>query len=163
MRRWSTAGARSAAIPSSAATSASGCCGSPPMPSACSPTCRTSTGPTRPSACRRPGSAAARAPRCSSTSSARRSGPLKIFTTRPGHALRMHLHGRWRRSIPWSTTLTTPAQRDAVAAYQAGRPPQERPGADRPRQGQVRGLHRRLCDQPGQRRPRSRSGSPTTC
>ena len=35
------------------------------------------------------------------------------------HALRRDLHGARPRSIRWSTTITTPEQRDAVEAYQA--------------------------------------------
>jgi leucyl-tRNA synthetase len=60
-------------FPSNGATCANGCCASRPMPSNCSTDSRTSTGPTPPSGCRRPGSAAAKAPRCASSSRTRSS------------------------------------------------------------------------------------------
>ena len=51
----------------------------------------------------------------------------------------------------------------AVEAYQQQAAAQERPRAHRAGQDEDRRLHRRVRDQPGQRRADSRSGSPTTC
>ena len=52
---------------------------------------------------------------------------------------------------------------EAVAAYRHARRGRDRRGAAGRRQGEDRRLHRRVRDQPGQRRRRSRSSSPTTC
>ena len=87
---------------------------------------------------------------------------LRIYTTRPDT-----LFGATYMVLapehPFVERLTTPEQAAAVAGLlRAGRP-QERPRPHRPGQGEDRRLHRLLRHQPGQRRGRSRSGSPTTC
>ena len=48
--------------------------------------------------------------------------------------------------------ITTPEQRDAVDRIQSRRRRQERPGTHRTGEGKNRRVHRRLCDQSGQRR-----------
>ena len=72
---------------------------------------------------------------------------------------RRRLAGRHRPA--WTGGAATP--RDAVAAYRRQAARQDRPGAADRGPRQDRRLHRRLRDQPGQRRARSRSSSPTTC
>jgi hypothetical protein len=74
-----------------------------------------STGPTRPSGCRRPGSAAARAPRSSSAWSARRPAPEGLHDP-ARHALRLHLHGPRARASPGGGAHDARAKA-AVAAY----------------------------------------------
>ena len=113
-----------------------------------------------------------------STSRSTATTPIQVFTTRPDtlfgatymvlapeHELVDALipaawpDGHRRRPGPAGTRR--PAE--AVAAYRARGRGQDRGGAHRRRQGQDRRLHRRVRDQPGQRRARSRSSSPTTC
>ena len=75
---------------------------------------------------------------------------IRVFTTRPDT-----LYGATYMVLapehPLVDAITTPEQRDAVAAYQASGREQDRPRARRS-QGEDRRLDRRLCDQSGQRR-----------
>ena len=86
---------------------------------------------------------------------------IRVFTTRPDT-----LFGATYMVLapehPLVDRLTTPEQRDAVAAYREQAAAQERPRAHRPGQEEDRRLHRRYAINPvnGER---SRSGSPTTC
>jgi leucyl-tRNA synthetase len=80
-------------------------------------------------------------------------GDLKVFTTRPD-TLFGCTYMVLAPEHPLVDALTTPASA-AVAAYKKKAAAQERPRAHRSRQGQVRRVHRRLRDQPGQRRARA--------
>ena len=54
--------------------------------------------------------------------------------------------------MSWLTQITTAEQKAAVEAYQETSCTQERSGAYRSGEGQDRRIHRRLCDQSGERR-----------
>ena len=86
---------------------------------------------------------------------------IRVFTTRPDT-----LFGATYMVLapehPLVERLTTPEQRDAVAAYRAQAAPQERPRPHRPGQDQDRRLHRRPRRSTRSTASRSRSGSPTT-
>ena len=158
--------AASAAAPrSSSASSSSGSSGSPTTPSGCSPTSTTvkmdwsddhahgAAQLDRP--LRGRGDRRSRSPAAAAT--------IRVFTTRPDtifgatfmvlapeHPLVDAAHHR-RSSGP------------TVEAYRAQAAAQGPRVAQGGRQGEDRRLHRRLRRQPGHRRARSRSGSPTTC
>ena len=68
-----------------------------------------------------------------------------------------------RPSIRSSPSSPTPEQRGGDRRLSRRGVAQERPRAHRAAEGQDRRLHRRLRHQSGERRARSRSGSPTTC
>ena len=95
----------------------------------------------------------------------------------PGHRCSARPTWCWRPSTRWSTPSRrrvaggrrraldgrrAPTPAEAVAEYRAAAAAQVRPGPPG-EQGQDRRLHRRLRHQPGQRQPRSRCSSPTTC
>ena len=108
------------------------------------------------------GSAAPRAPSsCSGSTSSTSTSP--VFTTRPGHGLRRDLlRARARASAGRHAGRALAARRTRCASTSQARWPSgstERAAAE----GEDRRLHRPLRHEPGDRRARSRSGSPTTC
>ena len=159
-RKSSTASPNAAAIPSCACRCGSGCCASPPTPSACSTTWSRSTGPSRSRRCSATGSAERRRrgrfrrlPRTQRRLDAVDAIATPSASSPPGPT-RSSAPPTWcwRRSIRWSMPSRRRSSKPRSQAYQAAGRPQERPGTHRAGQDEDRRLHRRVRDQPGQRR-----------
>ena len=143
---------------------ASGCCGSPRTPTACSRTSTSSTGPSRRWRCSATGSAAARAPRSTfATSTAGRRARAARVHHAARHAVRRDVHGARARAPAGRRADHARRSARRSTAYREQARAQERPRAHRPRQGQDRRVHRRVRRSTRSTASRSRSGSPTTC
>ncbi len=142
--------ARSAAPGRAASRCGSGCSASPSTPTACSTGSTTSTGPSPSRRCSATGSDGARARRSTSASSVTPSRPCCASTRRA--RTRSSAPRSWssHRSIPSSSSVTTPEQSAAVEDYveaAARKTDRDRAGAMH-QDGRVHGRERH---QPGQR------------
>ena len=142
----------------------SGCCGSPPTPIACSTTSTALDWPEARKKMQRDWIGRSEGAEVDFAVDGHASATIERLHHAARHALRRDLHGARARAPARRRRSRRPSSARAVRRVRRRRPRARATSiAPTRRQGEDRRLHRRLRDQPGQRRARSRSGSPTTC